>query len=206
MLQEFFSRLHHLDELIAWAGYAGITVIVFCETGLLAGFFLPGDSLLVTAGLVCAMDGHLNIAILLPLLTFAAILGNSTGYFIGRFAGPKLFKKEDSFFFRKSHLEKTHAFYEKHGAKTIILAQFVPIVRTFAPTVAGVGMMSYGKFFCFNMIGAVLWVNSMVLTGFLLARSIPHIEKKIHYVILIVIFLSILPILKEIWSSRKKKV
>ncbi len=205
ILKEFFSQLHHLPELIRWGGYTVLFVIIFAETGLLAGFFLPGDSLLVTAGLVCALDGQMKIEILLALLSAAAILGDSTGYAIGRFLGPRLFSKPNSFFFRKSHLEKTHAFYEKHGPKTIILARFVPIIRTFAPTVAGVGGMSYGKFLTYNVLGGILWVISMTSIGYFLARTIPGIEKKIHYVILIVIFLSILPIVKEVWSARKKK-
>ena len=204
-LKEFFSQLHHLPELIRWGGYTVLSIIVFSETGLLAGFFLPGDSLLVTAGLVCALDGQMKIEVLLFLLSIAAIVGDSTGYLIGKFFGPKIFSKQDSFFFRKSHVEKTHAFYEKHGPKTIILARFVPIIRTFAPTVAGVGNMDYKKFLLYNAVGGILWVFSMTLTGYWLARSIPGIEKKIHYVILIVIFLSILPIIKEIWDAKKKK-
>ena len=204
ILKDFFSQLHHLPELIRWGGYTVLFIIVFCETGILAGFFLPGDSLLVTAGLVCALDGQMKIEIMIPLLIFAAIIGDSTGYGIGKFIGPRLFKKEDSFFFRKSHLEKTHAFYEKHGAKTIILARFVPIIRTFAPTVAGAGAMTYGKFFAYNVIGGVLWVTSMTCIGYFLARSIPGIEKKIHYVILVVIFISILPIVYEFWQARRK--
>lgn len=204
-IKEFFSQLHHLPELIRWGGYTVLFIIVFAETGLLAGFFLPGDSLLVTAGLVCALDGQMKIEILLILLSVAAILGDSVGYAIGKFIGPKLFNKQDSFFFRRSYVEKTHAFYEKHGPKTIILARFVPIIRTFAPTVAGVGGMSYKKFITYNILGGILWVFSMTLTGYFLARSIPGIEKKIHYVILIVIFLSLLPIVKEIWDAKKKK-
>ena len=180
-------------------------MIVFAETGLLIGFFLPGDSLLVTAGLVCALDQQMRIEYLIGLLCIAAILGDSVGYLIGRWAGPKLFKKEDSLLFKRSYVDKTHAFYEKHGPKTIILARFVPIIRTFAPTVAGVANMNYGKFLIYNVVGGILWVCSMTLTGFFLARSIPGIEKKIHYVILIVIFLSILPIVKEIWDARKIK-
>lgn len=201
---EFFSKLHHLDELIAWAGYVGLTVIVFCETGLLAGFFLPGDSLLVTAGLV-ASQGKLDIVKLNLLLMAAAILGDSAGYAIGHFAGPRLFNKKDSFFFHKEYVEKTHAFFEKHGGKTIILARFVPIVRTFAPTVAGVGKMSYGKFLSFNIIGGVAWVLSMTLVGYTLGRAIPNIEKHMHIVVGIVIIVSFLPLVHEFIQSRKNK-
>ncbi len=203
--REFFSNLYHFQDLIRWGGATVLIIIVFAETGLLAGFFLPGDSLLVTAGLLCAIDGELNVGFLMVTLSIAAILGDSTGYAIGKFMGAKLYKKEDSFFFRKSHLEKTHAFYEKYGAKTIVIARFVPIVRTFAPTVAGVAEMPYVKFITYNILGGILWVVSMLGTGYFLARSIPDVEKKIHYIILIVIFLSLLPIAKEIWHSRKKK-
>lgn len=203
-LQEFFSRLHHLDELIAWAGYVGLTVIVFCETGLLAGFFLPGDSLLVTAGLV-ASQGKLDIVHLNLLLMTAAILGDSVGYAIGYYAGPKIFRKEDSFFFRKDHIRRTHEFFEKYGGKTIILARFVPIVRTFAPTVAGVGKMPYGKFLSYNVFGGIGWVASMTLAGYFLGRTVPNIEKHMHIVVGIVIIISFLPIVYEVFSTKRKR-
>ena len=204
MIAEFFFKIQHLDQLIAWAGYAGMTAIVFCETGLLVGFFLPGDSLLVTAGLV-ASQGKLNIFYLNLLLIAAAIVGDSVGYFIGYQVGPKLFKREDSFFFRKSHVERTHRFFEKHGGKTIILARFVPIVRTFAPTVAGVGKMSYKKFLSYNVFGGILWVLSMTSIGYFLGRSVPNIEKYLHVVVAAVIFISFLPVFHEIYQAKKKK-
>ena len=204
MIHEFFSKLHHLDQLIAWAGYAGLAAIVFCETGLLLGFFLPGDSLLVTAGLL-ASQGKFDLWQLNALLSLAAIVGDSTGYLIGFYAGPKIFKKKDSFFFKKEYLERTHQFFEKYGAKTIVLARFVPIVRTFAPTVAGVARMSYRKFLCYNVIGGLLWVLGMTSVGYCLGRSVPGIDKKIHWVILIVIAVSFLPILMEWLKSRKSK-
>ena len=204
MIAEFFFKIQHLDQLIAWAGYAGMTAIVFCETGLLVGFFLPGDSLLVTAGLV-ASQGKLNIFYLNLLLIAAAIAGDSVGYFIGYQVGPKLFKREDSFFFRKSHVERTHRFFEKHGGKTIILARFVPIVRTFAPTVAGAGKMSYKKFLSYNVFGGLLWVLSMTSIGYFLGRSVPNIEKHLHIVVAAVIFISFLPVFHEIYQAKKKK-
>lgn len=204
MFEELFSKLHHLDELIAWAGYAGLTLIIFCETGILAGFFLPGDSLLVTAGFV-ASQGKLDFWTLNALLITAAILGDSTGYLIGQSVGPKIFNKQDSFFFKKEYLEKTHQFFEKHGGKTIILARFVPIVRTFAPTVAGVGRMSYKKFLTYNAVGGVLWVFGMTFIGYFLGRVVPGIDKHIHIVILIVIFVSFLPIAFEWLRARKNK-
>lgn len=203
-LQEFFSKLSDLPALIRWGGYFAITIIVFAETGLLAGFFLPGDSLLVTAGLIAAVDPSMNVWVLNLLLCAAAIVGDTTGYWIGYHFGPKIFNKEDSFFFHKDHLVRTQKFYEKYGPKTIVLARFVPIVRTFAPTVAGAGRMDYKKFLTYNVLGGIGWVISMTLLGFFLGRSIPNIEKKVHWVILVVIFLSILPILKELLHPRKK--
>lgn len=203
-LQEFFTKLSDLPALIRWGGYVALTIIVFAETGLLAGFFLPGDSLLVTAGLIAAVDQSMNIWVLNLLLCTAAIVGDTTGYWIGYHLGPKIFNKEDSFFFHKNHLVRTQKFYDKHGPKTIILARFVPIVRTFAPTVAGAGRMDYKKFLIYNILGGIGWVMSMTFLGFFLARSIPDIEKKVHWVILVVIVLSILPILREWLHSRKK--
>ena len=202
MIEQLIGFLHHPDQLIAWGGYVGLVVIVFSETGLLAGFFLPGDSLLVTAGLMAA-QGTLDYLFLSTILTVTAIVGDSTGYWIGSFAGPRLFKREDSFFFHRKHVERTHQFFEKHGGKTIILARFVPIVRTFAPTVAGVGKMSYRKFFMFNVAGAVLWVWGMISIGFFLGKTIPDIDKHLHLVILVVIFVSFLPVLFEWRRSRK---
>ncbi len=203
LIQGFFSKLHHLDELIAWAGYFGVTLIVFCETGILAGFFLPGDSLLVTAGLV-ASQGKLDIFLLNALLMTAAIVGDSTGYAIGYFIGPRLFKREDSFFFKKHHVQRTHDFFEKYGGKTIILARFVPIIRTFAPTVAGVGQMSYRRFLFFNVIGGVLWVLMMTSIGYFLGRSVPNIDKHFHWVVAFVIVVSFLPVIFE-WRKAHKK-
>ena len=203
--QEFFSRLYQFDELIRWGGYGALAFIVFAETGLLAGFFLPGDSLLVTAGLLAAVDSSLDIRALNLLLSFAAVLGDTTGYWIGHYLGPRIFNREDSFFFHKDHLLRTQKFYEKYGAKTIVIARFVPIVRTFAPTVAGVGRMPYKKFLAYNVAGGVGWVMSMTLAGYFLGRSVPHIEREIHWVVLIVIVLSFLPIVREWLLSRRKK-
>ena len=204
-LHEFFSRLYNFQELIRWGGYLVLVIVIYAETGLLAGFFLPGDSLLVTAGLFAGVEGALKIEILIPLLAVAAIAGDNTGYWLGLHFGPKLFSRTDSFFFHKDHLVRTQKFYDKYGAKTIILARFVPIVRTFAPTVAGVGRMPYRKFLVFSIGGGLGWIASMTLLGFSLGRSIPNIEKKAHWVILVVIVLSFLPILKEWLRSRKKQ-
>lgn len=201
-IQEFFAKLHNLEELIAWAGLAGLTVIVFCETGLLAGFFLPGDSLLFTAGFF-ASQGGLDIVHLNLLLMAAAILGDSAGYAIGYYFGPKLFHRPDSLFFKKAYVDRTHAFFEKHGGKTIILARFVPIVRTFAPTVAGVGAMTYRKFVLYNVVGGVAWVASMTLGGYFLGRAIPDAQKHLHLIVLAVIALSFAPVVHEIVKHRR---
>ena len=205
VLQHFFSNLYRFDELIRWGGYLVLTIIIFSETGLLAGFFLPGDSLLVTAGLLSAVEGTLNIWFLNLLLAAAAILGDTTGYWIGYHLGPKIFTRKNSFFFHQDHLIRTQKFYEKYGAKTIVLARFVPIVRTFAPTVAGVGRMSYRKFLAYNIAGGIGWVLLMTLAGYFLGRSIPNIEKQVHWVILVVIILSFIPIIKEGFAAHREQ-
>ncbi|OGW72400.1 MAG: hypothetical protein A2Y02_01080 [Omnitrophica bacterium GWA2_52_12] len=202
---EFFAHLHNLEDLIRWGGYIGLFIIVFAETGLFFGFFLPGDSLLVTAGLIAALDHTLDIRILTGLLCAAAILGDSTGYAIGYHFGPRIFNKEDSIFFHRNHLLKAQRFYEKYGAKTIVLARFVPIVRTFAPTVAGIGKMHYAKFVFYNIAGGIAWVGSMCLSGYYLGRLIPGIDKKIHWVIIVVILLSLVPLFLEWRKARKEK-
>ena len=201
---EFFSHLYQFDELIRWGGYTVLAAVVFAETGLLAGFFLPGDSLLVTAGLLASAEGTLNIWVLFALLSAAAVAGDSTGYAIGYHLGPRLFSREDSRLFHKGHLVRTQRFYEKYGVKTIVLARFVPIIRTFAPTVAGVGKMRYPVFLAYNVAGGVGWVASMTLGGFFLGRSIPGIERHLHWVIGLVIVLSFLPILHE-WRASKRR-
>ncbi len=205
ILKDFFSYLYHFDDLIRWGGYLVLFVIIFAETGLLAGFFLPGDSLLVTAGLLSAVEGTLNIWYLNALLMAAAIAGDTAGYWIGYHLGPRIFNRENSFFFHRDHLERTKKFYDKHGPKTIVIARFVPIVRTFAPTVAGVGKMEYRRFLAYNIFGGVGWVASMTLAGYFLGRSIPNIEKSVHWVILIVIVLSLLPLVKEWMASKRSK-
>ncbi|MBP1633564.1 MAG: dedA [Acidobacteria bacterium] len=193
-IQEFFRLVYNVPELIRLVGLFGIVFIIFAETGLMVGFFLPGDSLLVTAGLFAAR-GDLDVAWLIPSLMLAAVTGNATGYYIGRRAGRALYSRPNSFFFRRQHLIRTREFYERHGGKTITLAQFMPIVRTFAPVVAGAAEMTYRRFATFNILGAILWINSMILTGYYLGRVIPQAEldKRIHLIIAGVIFLSLLP-------------
>ena len=205
ILAEFFSRLYQFDELIRWGGYTVLCLIIFAETGLLAGFFLPGDSLLVTAGLLAAVEGGVNIWILNLLLCAAAIAGDTTGYWIGYHFGPRVFNRDNSFFFHKDHLIRTKKFYDKYGPKTIVLARFVPIVRTFAPTVAGVGRMAYRRFLIYNVVGGMGWVTSMTLLGFFLGRVVPDIEKSVHWVILVVVIISFIPLLREWLESRGKK-
>jgi membrane-associated protein len=206
---EFFADLargaYSLDSLIRWGGYAVLIAIVFAETGLLVGFFLPGDSLLVTAGLVAA-TGALNIWWLNVVLIIAAVVGDSVGYAIGRRIGPRLFTREKSLLFNPAHVERTRRFYERHGAKTIVIARFVPIVRTFAPTVAGVGQMEYRRFLFYNVAGGIGWVVSMTWAGYLLGHSVPNINDHIHLVVAIVIVLSLIPIAVELLRERRRRL
>ncbi len=192
-IQGFFRTVYNVPELIRLVGLYGLIFIVFAETGLMVGFFLPGDSLLVMAGIFAAR-GDLNIALLVPCLIAGAVAGNATGYFIGHKAGRALYSRRNSFFFRREHLVRTHEFYERHGGKTIVIAQFMPIVRTFAPVVAGAAGMSYRRFAAFNVVGAILWISSMTATGYLLAQTAPGlVQKQVHLVVAVVIFLSLLP-------------
>jgi membrane-associated protein len=204
LIQEFFRRIYNVPELIRMGGLIGLVVVVFAETGLMVGFFLPGDSLLVTAGLFAA-KGDLNIVWLNLAVMAAAILGDATGYWIGRRAGHALYSRPNSFFFRKQHLVKTHDFYEKHGGKTIVIARFVPIIRTFAPVVAGAAEMGYRQFATYNIVGGIGWVASMTMTGYFLGRAVPDIDKHIHIVVAVVIFLSLLPGIISILREKLKK-
>jgi membrane-associated protein len=192
LVDAFFRNVYNVPELIRLGGLTGLVLVIFAETGLMVGFFLPGDSLLVTAGLFAAR-GDLDIAWLNVAVCVAAVVGDATGYWIGRRAGQALYGRPNSFFFRREHLIKTHEFYERHGGKTIVIARFMPIVRTFAPVVAGAATMSYRRFAAFNVVGGVAWVLGMTLTGYLLGRTVPDIDKNIHVVVAVVIFLSLLP-------------
>ena len=197
-------QLPSLEEIIRWGGYVILVVIVFSETGLLIGFFLPGDSLLVTAGLFAAR-GDLNIVLVNVLLWAAAILGNTTGYLIGLKAGAALYNRPQSRFFRRDHLIKTKEFYDKYGGITIMISAFMPFARTFCPVVAGIAQMPYKKFIFFNIAGAIVWVSSMTLLGYFLGRSIPGVEKHIEYIILIVITVSVAPLAYKYIRHRMKK-
>jgi membrane-associated protein len=203
LVQDFFRTVYNVPELIRIGGMAGLIAIVFAETGLMIGFFLPGDSLLVTAGLFAA-KGDLDITWLNLALIAAAIAGDATGYWIGYRAGKALYNRPNSFFFRREHLLRTHEFYEKHGGKTIIIARFMPIVRTFAPVVAGAAYMTYRHFAAYNVVGGMLWVMSMTLTGYFLGRVIPDLDKQLHLVVAVVIFLSLLPGLIAWLRSRSR--
>lgn len=187
--------------LSGWYGYAALFAIVFSETGLLVGFFLPGDSLLFTVGVVAGAGG-LDIVLVIVLLSIAAILGDSTGYFLGRQTGPKIFSRPDSRLFKQEYVTRTHAFYEKYGGKTIIFARFVPIVRTFAAFIAGVGRMPYGKFLPFSLCGATGWIFIMTMLGYNLGSQ-PFVRRNFDKVILAIIFLSLLPTIIEVVRSRR---
>lgn len=204
-LLEFFHRLRDVTALVAWGGYVGLTSIIFAETGLLIGFFLPGDSLLVTAGLLSSQPRFgLNVFLLGVLLTVASIAGNTVGYLIGQMSGPRLFRREESLLFKPRYLRQAHEFYERHGGKTIILARFMPIVRTFVPVVAGAAGMAYGRYTFYNVVGGVLWIWSMLFTGYFLGRYIPGIDRHIEKVILAVIVLSLLPALIHWLKARRQ--
>jgi membrane-associated protein len=199
-------QLPTLEEVVRWGGYIGLFAIIFSETGLFLGFFLPGDSLLVTAGLFASNpDNGLNIVILVPLLCIAAITGNSTGYAIGKRAGQALYNRPQSRIFRRDHLLKTREFYEKYGAMTIVIACYMPFARTFAPVVAGIAEMRYRRFVTFNFIGAISWICSMTLLGYFLGRTVPGIAHNIEYVILVVVFVSITPLIYKYLQHRKNK-
>lgn len=200
---ELFRRLGDLRALIQWAGYVGLTAIIFTETGLFFGFFLPGDSLLVTAGLVASQGYGLDVWLLGALLNVAAIVGDNTNYWVGRLTGARIFSREDSLFFKRKHVERAHAFYEKHGAKTVVLCRFMPIVRTFAPLVAGVGHMRYRTFLLYSVLGGTAWIWSMLFIGYFLGSYVPGVEHHIEKVIIVVIFISILPAIIGALRERK---
>jgi len=204
LLRDAYHLVTDVQGLIQWGGTLMVCGIVFVETGLFVGFFLPGDSLLVTAGVFASM-GHLNLGMLLGFGSLCAIAGDQVGYWIGRRAGQALYRREDSFLFRRKHLQRAHDFYEKYGGKTIVLARFVPIVRTFAPAVAGAASMNYRRFVGYNVVGGILWVWSMLLVGYSLSSAVPGIDRHIHLVILLVVLISILPGLVEVWRAWHRK-
>jgi membrane-associated protein len=202
-LRQLLHALYDVEGLVRAGGPLLVCIVVFVETGLFVGFFLPGDSLLVTAG-VFAAAGTIPLWYLLLPVTICAIVGDQLGYWIGRGLGASLYTRKESFFFRRSHLQRAHDFYEKYGGKTVILARFVPIVRTFCPPVAGAAGMTYAKYVTYDVPGGILWVCSMILGGYLLGRSIPNIGQKIHYVIAAVIVVSLIPAAIGILRERRQ--
>lgn len=201
------SLLSYLDPLfiIKTLGLIGVVSIVFAESGLFFGFFLPGDSLLFTAGFLASQD-LISIFWLLILCFIAAVLGDSVGYYFGKKVGPSIFRKEDSLFFHKKHIEKAHAFYDKHGKKTIVFARFIPIVRTFVPIVAGVAGMEYRTFFAYNIIGGFVWTWGMLGGGYLLGNLIPNVDKYLTPIILAIIVVSFIPAIIEYVKHKRKTV
>lgn len=207
-LIELYRALTNPDQLIrvlsstltGFWGYALLCAIVFSETGLLVGFFLPGDSLLFTIGVVVGA-GQLNLVAIILALTVAAIIGDATGYYLGYRTGPAIFRKKDGLLFKQEYVTKTQEFYAKHGGKTIIYAKFVPIVRTFAPFMAGVGRMNYPHYLRYNIIGSVAWISSMTIAGYLLGKN-EFVRRHFEKFVLLVIFLSITPILIEFAKAK----
>lgn len=196
-----------LVKILETVGYLGIFAIVFAESGLFVGVFLPGDSLLFTAGFL-ASTGIFNLPVLSAVCFIAAVLGDNVGYSFGRRVGPMIFKREDSFWFHKDHLQKAEKFYEKHGGKTIILARFLPIIRTFAPIVAGAGKMNYKSFVFYNLLGGFLWAVGLTMTGYFLGKVIPDVDKYLLPIVLGIILVSLFPTLwhvgKDFLSKRQK--
>ena len=212
LLNYFIDLFLHLDvhlaELVAQHGmwiYAILFLVIFCETGLVVTPFLPGDSLLFVAGTLAAIgSNHINVHLMVLLLIGAAVLGDACNYFIGKFFGEKLFSNPDSKVFKQAYLEKTHNFYEKHGGKTIIIARFVPIVRTFAPFVAGMGKMGYTRFLSYNVIGGIAWVVIFMYAGFLFGE-LEFVKKNLSVLVIVIIFVSLLPAIFEIWRNKRKE-
>lgn len=202
-IAEFFKEMVNPESIILYGGIYLLLTVVFIETGLFVGFFLPGDSLLFTAGLLCATGIlQINPLVLIILIVIAAVAGNMVGYVFGKKIGVFLFKRKSGIFFRQDHLVIANEFYKKHGKKTIILSRFLPIVRTFAPIVAGIVKLEYYKFFIYSLIGAVLWVTSLVLTGYFMGKYIPETKENLHY---IVIFLIVITSIPFVYSWLKKK-
>lgn len=211
LLQQFFDIIFHLDtHLNEWVRafgpgiYGVLFAIVFCETGLVITPFLPGDSLLFALGALAAADSaSLSLPLLLVLLIAAGIIGDAVNYAIGRYIGPKIFSRPSSFFFNRTHLDRAQLFYEKHGGKTIIMARFIPIIRTFAPFVAGVGKMSYPRFALFNVVGAVSWVGLFLLAGYF-CGNLPSVKRNFHVIIVAIIVISMMPPLIEWVRARRE--
>lgn len=203
---EFLANID-LKELVQLLGYPGLFAAVFAETGIFFMFFLPGSSMLFTAGLLAA-HGFFNVWALLALITLAAILGDSAGYWFGRRVGEALYERPDGRFFRRSYVERTHDFYERHGVRAVVLARFVPIIRTFAPILAGVARMNYRKFFLYNVAGGILWGTGVTFAGYYLGEKVPLVDKYLTPIILLIIVVTFIPLFTE-WkksnNNMKKK-
>ncbi len=193
-----------LSILIQTIGYFGVFFIIFAESGLFFGFFLPGDTLLFTAGLL-ASQGYFDITLLIFLVTLAAILGDQIGYLFGMKIGPRIFNRDDSFFFKKRYINDAEKFYKEHGKKAIVLARFIPVVRTFIPILAGVGKMHYGIFVTYNIIGGLLWGVGITLSGYFLGQKIPGIDKYLIPILLLIVFASMLPTIFSFIYNKIKK-
>jgi membrane-associated protein len=203
-VRELLHTIYDVQGLIRWGGLVMVCVIVFVETGLFVGFFLPGDSLLVTAG-VFAAAGDLKLSTLLLLVTLCAIAGDQVGYWIGRGTGQALYRREDSLLFKRRHLERARNFYDRYGGKTVILARFMPIIRTFCPPVAGSAGMSYARYVAFDIAGGAIWVGTMILGGYFLGKRVPNIGQNIHWVIAAVVVVSLLPAVIGALRSRNRR-
>lgn len=189
--------------LIQTFGYIGLFAIIFAESGILLGFFLPGDSLLFTAGFL-ASQNYLRIEVLIPLLFLAAFTGDSVGYLFGRKVGPKIFSRPHSILFHPEHVEKTRRFFEKYGNKTIVLARFIPIIRTFAPIMAGVGEMKYKNFVTYNLIGALLWAAGLTFLGYIFGNTVPNADRYVMPIVIIIIVSSLIPPIWHLYKERNK--
>jgi membrane-associated protein len=207
---DFFHFLKQLTDpasIIQYGGLMLLLFVVFAETGLMVGFFLPGDSLIFISGMFCSTKPeliHTHIAVLLFLLILAAVLGNMSGYWFGKRLGPALFKRDDSFIFKKRYVTTTREFYNRHGGKTLVLGRFLPIIRTFAPILAGVIKIDFGKFMLYNMLGATAWISTMGLCGYFLGR-IKWVENNVGWVVLFLIVVTLIPVVRT-WRREKKNV
>ena len=203
---DFFDTLFNSEKLIHYGGLTLILIIIYAETGLFLGFIFPGDALLFTSGLLCGTDNlAINIFLLLTCVTLAAVAGNVTGYYTGKFLGPRLFKKEDSWFFNKNHLTKAREFYRKYGGGSVIGGRFLPIVRTFVPIVAGAIHMDLVKFILYNVAGAFLWVWSLISIGYLLGKKVPGILDHIEFIILGIFVITTIIVVRGYLKLKKAK-
>ena len=196
-------QLLNPEFILTTFGVVGLFAVIFAESGLFFGFFFPGDSLLFTAGFLAPILG-INIYLLVGGVFAAAVLGDNTGYWFGNKVGEKLFTKNDSLFFKKENILKAHEFFNKHGAKALVLARFIPVVRTFTPIIAGVAKMRYRDFLMWNILGGFLWGVGVTSTGYFLGRTIPNSEKYLGYIIAVIILSSFVPVVMEIWKTKKK--